>query len=438
VGRVEVGIRIFARGVLPATGRKKDSIEIYDRQRFFTVTGNHIAGTPRTVESRQQAIGHLHRQVFGKQIEQPPFLPALASSDLSRSGDAEVLTQLQKAKNSAKFCRLFSVGDIRGYVSHSEADLALCGLIAHYTSDPHQIDRLFRQSRLLRAKWDEQRGDKTYGLLTIETAIEGSFRWRLETLKVHLWSLPLFSGKAGPSRLLILLYFFDLAQNIGHVTVEASIIDIADAVGLVKQTVIGALRWLQEHSFLKKHSRRHKRATWANSYTLSLAAPALEQQGAECSPYIHISLPPVYTYGGSSAPSAFFSHDAFRHRGLSKNAARFLAVLAAGPVRTLEEIMKRTGLRERTTKTWSKKLRELGLIVKTDEGWQLGPNTLDAAAEMLGTTEKAKRQQAEHDHQRALYREYLGSRGCQSNTENPLKVVPSDRRGSDESMKNYA
>jgi putative DNA primase/helicase len=74
------------------------------------------------------------------------------------------------ARNGGKFARLWS-GDIRGYSSHSEPDAALCELLAFWTQDPAQIDRLFRRSALMRDKWDEQRGEYSYGARTITFAL---------------------------------------------------------------------------------------------------------------------------------------------------------------------------------------------------------------------------------------------------------------------------
>jgi primase-polymerase (primpol)-like protein len=64
----------------------------------------------------------------------------------------------------------------RGYESHSEADLALCSLLAFWTGgDRSRIDRLFGQSGLMREKWDEVHyaDDSTYGKKTIERAVAG-------------------------------------------------------------------------------------------------------------------------------------------------------------------------------------------------------------------------------------------------------------------------
>jgi primase-polymerase (primpol)-like protein len=51
----------------------------------------------------------------------------------------------RRAANGEKFAKLWS-GDVSGYPSQSEADLALCGILAFWTRDRAQIDRLFRQS----------------------------------------------------------------------------------------------------------------------------------------------------------------------------------------------------------------------------------------------------------------------------------------------------
>ena len=66
---------------------------------------------------------------------------------------------------------------------HSRADLALCRLIAFYTQDAEQVDRLFRASALSRAKW-EHRADYREWTITkaIATAPE---RWRGVSVKTN-------------------------------------------------------------------------------------------------------------------------------------------------------------------------------------------------------------------------------------------------------------
>ena len=76
----------------------------------------------------------------------------------SRDGDKvtfDLICNLRKQKNGDKFRKLFDEGDISDYGSHSEADAALCALIAFRTGDdPEMIDTIFRQSALYREKWE--------------------------------------------------------------------------------------------------------------------------------------------------------------------------------------------------------------------------------------------------------------------------------------------
>lgn len=89
----------------------------------------------------------------------------------ARDGDREIfdiVCNLSKQKNSEKFTKLYYSGDYSDYGSHSEADLALCSLIAFRTgADPELIDTVFRSSALMRDKWERE----DYRTATIDAAI---------------------------------------------------------------------------------------------------------------------------------------------------------------------------------------------------------------------------------------------------------------------------
>jgi hypothetical protein len=88
--------------------------------------------------------------------------------------DDDVIALCRRARNAAKFADLFDAGDTSGYGGDvSRADLALVSYMAFYTQDPDQLDRLYRRSPLMRPKWDERRGTRTYGRRTIDKALEG-------------------------------------------------------------------------------------------------------------------------------------------------------------------------------------------------------------------------------------------------------------------------
>jgi len=73
-----------------------------------------------------------------------------------RDGDRayfDIVCNLRKQKNGEKFKKLYDEGDISGYGSQSEADAALCALIAFRTgADLAAIDDIFRSSALYNVK----------------------------------------------------------------------------------------------------------------------------------------------------------------------------------------------------------------------------------------------------------------------------------------------
>jgi len=166
-------VHVFVRGELPPGGNKRGPIEMYSTGRFLTISGDHIAGTPLTIEERGAKLAKLHRRVFVDPANANANGPRGPGTSLS---DAEILAKARQASNGDAFDKLWT-GDDSGYASRSEADLALCSRLAFWTGgDPDRIDEMFRCSGLYRRKWDERHyGDgRTYGQATIEKALEGA------------------------------------------------------------------------------------------------------------------------------------------------------------------------------------------------------------------------------------------------------------------------
>ena len=167
------GVKIFTKGNLPiaGSGSKNGNIEMYYRKKFFTVTGWHLEDTPLTIELRQEELKEIYTKHFGhrkkSQVNQAPPTPINTS-------DSELIQKARQASNGHKFSKLWA-GDWNDYPSQSEGDLALCQMLAFWSGrDPTRVDQLFRQSGLMRPKWDEKHfGDgTTYGQATVQKAIE--------------------------------------------------------------------------------------------------------------------------------------------------------------------------------------------------------------------------------------------------------------------------
>ena len=162
------GIHIFLKGHLPKDMPKRnDSIglEIYETKRFCCMTGEIISKTNQ-LAFYQDELDKAMNRYLPKRIAAPPIsLRAPISMN-----DSEVLQRAFRSKSGNKIAQLYR-GEISGYPSHSNADMAFLDYLVFYTRDEHQLDSIMRSSGLYREKWDEPRGDSTYGRITIERAL---------------------------------------------------------------------------------------------------------------------------------------------------------------------------------------------------------------------------------------------------------------------------
>jgi putative DNA primase/helicase len=168
------GLRIFVRGRLPrGSGNRKGCFEVYDCARYVTVTGDHIATTPTTIEARQSALGRVvARMLLSRVLAVAPPRHRIAREFPS---DDALLERARSARNGEQFRALFDRGELAAFGhDHSRADLALCSMLAFWCgSDALRVERLFRRSALFREKWDERhrRSGETYGQMTVAKAL---------------------------------------------------------------------------------------------------------------------------------------------------------------------------------------------------------------------------------------------------------------------------
>ena len=159
------------------TGKKNPAlgIEIYDSGRYFTVTGQ-VYGEYKPVEDRTEQAWQVIAKYFTQQApakKQEAYTQTQITYNRPDESDSELWERMfNNATNGHKIRRLYE-GDISDYNGDdSSADLALCNHLAFYTNDDTvRMDSMFRESRLYRPKWDEMRGNQTYGQMTIQQAI---------------------------------------------------------------------------------------------------------------------------------------------------------------------------------------------------------------------------------------------------------------------------
>jgi len=124
----------------------------------------------RTIAERAEAFTAVHDKYIRKAEKTRETRPqaAEANDDLWA-----IVASIRNSKQADKFSALFDQGDTSAYDGDwSAADMALCNDLAFWTrGDAEKMDALFRQSGLMRSKWDRKTGNSTYGWITINKAI---------------------------------------------------------------------------------------------------------------------------------------------------------------------------------------------------------------------------------------------------------------------------
>lgn len=156
---------------------QKAGLEVYvagHTNKYVTVTGDRLSSHTKLEPRDGQLL-----QVLEKYMTRPAKNTGALPWDGEIGGggqpldlsDSELLERAKTSKNGSAFSRLWD-GDTGAYRSQSEADIGLCNMLAFWTGrDPKRMDRLFRQSGLMREKWDRRQSGSTYGWITIENAI---------------------------------------------------------------------------------------------------------------------------------------------------------------------------------------------------------------------------------------------------------------------------
>ncbi|KAF5059812.1 hypothetical protein DSECCO2_332320 [anaerobic digester metagenome] len=169
------GLHIWVYGNIPEKGRKRKEIEIYKAGRYFTMTG-HVFGDLKPIEHRDAEIKALFDEYFpqggntdqqsSKAIESvQTYIPT------SFKTPQEIYSIVQHSANREKFFNYFHGVNLSD--DESSNDIGFCNMLAFWTGkDPALMDQIFRESKLMRPKWDRKESTfGTYGNRTIQKAI---------------------------------------------------------------------------------------------------------------------------------------------------------------------------------------------------------------------------------------------------------------------------
>ena len=165
------GIHIICKGSLPGEGNRHENVEMYDSGRYFAMTGD-IIGNFFQISDGSENIKPLYEKYIGAHRKSEKSSPSAISirPRMSKTED-ELLHMAMNSRQGLAFSALYA-GHWEGkYSSRSEADMALCSMLAFWCGkDTAMMDKLFRRSGLMREKWDRKQSGSTYGALTLQKA----------------------------------------------------------------------------------------------------------------------------------------------------------------------------------------------------------------------------------------------------------------------------
>jgi primase-polymerase (primpol)-like protein len=150
----------------------------FSNARYFVVTGHNQCRNDRMVGLDDLIDAWFPPkldQVVSPFGERPAYIPEGDTRGIvpdlhlyPKLSDDEVVARIVASPQATKFLRLVR-GDISDYGDdRSRADQALCNILAYWCqNDVEQIDRLFRESGLMRPKWET----RSYRLATLRLAV---------------------------------------------------------------------------------------------------------------------------------------------------------------------------------------------------------------------------------------------------------------------------
>lgn len=171
------GIHIVIKGSLPdkiqGSGRKnvKTGLEIYRHSRFFTVSSNLLCNLE--IFERSDELEEIMDKYFDDSDLQGKADLSLYEDDKIKFSNKELWKVMFESKKGEDIKELYGGRLINN--DHSSSDLALCNYLAFWTGNSAtRMDSMFRETNLIRDKWDRIHfGDtgETYGERTIAKAI---------------------------------------------------------------------------------------------------------------------------------------------------------------------------------------------------------------------------------------------------------------------------
>ena len=179
----KTGLHFIGKGKVPGERKRYKNLEIYDRDRFFTITGNILKDKDRSkiVNINQELLPlyktYMPRIDYGESKVGRINLSPSSLADKSRFTQNDILNILFNRgyfNYSGEDLRQIYNGNYQNYFnSQSEADFFMLGRLLYYTADVEASISLMENSGLKRNKWYKRRGSTDYIHYIADRAMNG-------------------------------------------------------------------------------------------------------------------------------------------------------------------------------------------------------------------------------------------------------------------------
>lgn len=179
----KTGLHFIGKGKMPGERKRYKNLEIYDRDRFFTITGNILKDKDRSkIVNINQELLPLYQiympsidSVEGKagRINLNPSSLAYKNR-FSQNDILNILFNRGYFNYSGEDLRQIYNGNYQNYFnSQSEADFFMLGRLLYYTADVEASISLMERGGLKRNKWYKRRGSTDYIHYIADRAMNG-------------------------------------------------------------------------------------------------------------------------------------------------------------------------------------------------------------------------------------------------------------------------
>ncbi|WP_207645695.1 phage NrS-1 polymerase family protein [Peptostreptococcus sp. D1] len=185
----KTGLHFIGIGEVPGIRKRYKNLEIYDKDRFFTVTGNIIKDRDRNkVVNIDSELKPLYEKYMPKidVINNENKRNQITTFLKDDQDIVEKLFDRGYFSYTGEDLRRIYYGNYERYFnSRSEADFFMLGRLIYYTSDTQKAISLMENSGLKREKWYKRRGNTDYIHYIADKAISSInqfYDWRKEEL----------------------------------------------------------------------------------------------------------------------------------------------------------------------------------------------------------------------------------------------------------------